>query len=199
MFSITVSGLKKKRPGAYRSSRAHGIQICLRITFVVFWGAWTYSRTPQPYNMPGSKAFDNTCCCSVCYVILWTFPASPFCQRKCHSLRSMAFRRNHSGWYSASWFLLLWIERTIQLFPYYVNRFYKIIFIKVANSQYLQGFSGFRASTSRHNLAPILSAVTNEKSPAYGIRCWCLCKARFLCGYRLEQFAFFRLIRLAPK
>ena len=26
---------------------------------------------------------------------------------------------------------------------------------KVANSQYLQGFSGFRASTSRHNLAPL--------------------------------------------
>ena len=71
--------------------------------------------------------------------------------------------------------------------------------IKTQNSQYLQGFSGFRASTSRHNLAPIWSAVTNEKSPAYGIDGWCLCKARFLCGYRMEQFAFFRLMRLAPK
>ena len=71
--------------------------------------------------------------------------------------------------------------------------------IKTQNSQYLQGFSGFRASTSRHNLAPILSAVTNEKSPAYCSVCCCLCKARFLCGYRMEQFAFFRLMRLAPK
>jgi hypothetical protein len=58
---------------------------------------------------------------------------------------------------------------------------------------------GYFAALSRHYIAPSDCAVTNEKSPAYGSVCCCLCKARFLCGYRMEQFAFFRLMRLAPK
>ena len=58
---------------------------------------------------------------------------------------------------------------------------------------------GYFAALSRHYIAPSDCAVTNEKSPAYGSVFCCLCKARFLCGYRMEQFAFFRLMRLAPK
>ena len=58
---------------------------------------------------------------------------------------------------------------------------------------------GYFAALSRHYIAPSDCAVTNEKSPAYGSVCCCLCKARFLCGYRMEQFAFFRLMDLAPK
>ena len=58
---------------------------------------------------------------------------------------------------------------------------------------------GYFAALSRHYIAPSDCAVTNEKSPAYGIRCWCLCKARFVCGYKMERFAFFRLMWLAPK
>ena len=53
---------------------------------------------------------------------------------------------------------------------------------------------GYFAALSRHYIAPSDCAVTNEKSPAYGSVFYCLCKARFLFGYRMEQFAFFRLM-----
>lgn len=67
--------------------------------------------------------------------------------------------------------------------------------IKTQNSQYLQGFPAI----SRQYIAPSDCAVTNEKSPAYGSVCCCLCKARFLCGYRMGAVCLFQADETGPK
>ena len=56
---------------------------------------------------------------------------------------------------------------------------------------------GYFAALSRHYIAPSDCAVTNEKSPAYGSVFCCLCKAVYVVAYRMERFAFFRLMWLA--
>ena len=127
----------------------------------MFWGAWTQSSPPQPYNMPGSKAFANTFRCSVFCVLLWTslrllsLESLEYCQLTnllwmfsfgCFPsdvfLRRFTFR-------SLLLDICLCVEHTIQLFTYFVNRYYcltsnrSLIIITSIGALLWKSFSGY--------------------------------------------------------